>query len=429
MRRYLTKEIFFSSWFFLVGVSVIFYDIYRKKSIAVAIQLEEATLEAFEAEFEGVTRPQPKAITMSESEHTWIELKARGQEYVAELKSKLGKDLAGQVVRQVRYFEAVEKGTKPLAVYLQENLVTKGCDRVLFYTSGMKKVELVLDEDKFVLKSPPVDLCKTTELYQGCVRKNFYYDAQQSSLHHNMIDKSTMILRHALDFQRDICSGDTFKFLCEKTYDKETGFVAQQTLLYTEVVLKNRKKISAYLIKLERGNEVYLDENSLPLRRSLLVTPVRGARISSHYGARRHPIRGYTRFHQGVDFAARTGTPVLASGEGRVLAIKHSKKGYGTHVILKHGKGYETLYAHLHQVATGLTQGTFVDQGAVIGYVGTSGESTGPHLHYEVREHGKRINPQSVNSLAPEKLTGAKWMKFSQQRQEIQRKLDLLKVE
>src|SRR5690606_35713632 len=142
----------------------------------------------------------------------------------------------------------------------------------------------------------------------------------------------------------------------------------------------------------EDGIVDFFDANGLSARRGLLRTPIDGARISSNFGMRRHPIKGYTRMHQGTDFAAPTGTPIYAAGDG-VVEKAGRNGGYGNYIKIRDGNGYGTAYAHLSRFAKGLKAGSRVTQGDVIGYVGSTGASTGPHLHYEVHVNGKQVNP------------------------------------
>ncbi|MCY4414335.1 MAG: M23 family metallopeptidase [Alphaproteobacteria bacterium] len=442
MRRYLSKEIGFALLFFLFGLIVVFYDIYRKNQLAATLRLEEVTEEILEAERDQSERALSLDFaksTLSSSadnmQSAWLQIKTRQNEKIlsALMRHSVPSDHAAQIVRQIHYFARTEKSAICHAkenVFIFQTFEESGpvCGRVVFFTPSMKKVILRLKDKKFVLESPPEDLAKTVELYEGVVQKNFYYDAQKCSIDPTLIEKSMMIFRHALDFQREIRKGDSFQILAEKSYDKETGFIGNTRLLYSEISMKH-KKLSAYCVHSFRSKvEMYLDESSYPLHRELLVTPIRGAHISSSFGRRRHPIRGYTRFHPGVDFAARTGTPILAAGHGIVKKLTRSKKGYGNTVLLSHDKGYSTLYAHMHSFVKGLKQGARVEQGSVIGYVGSTGLSTGPHLHYEVRIKGKRVNPQKVNKLPPEALKGKDYEEFLSQKAVIDRKLHLLRA-
>lgn len=434
MRRYLSTEIGFAVLFFLLGLSTVFFDIYRKHQLAATLRLEDATAETFEAESEtnDVSEKDKAAaqLTFTDPQSAWVQIKPLANELLenALIRHQLSSQHAKQIVRQVKYFSKVSKKT-PITVFVHQKLgsVHIECDQAVFFSNGMQKGVLHLKNGEFKLQSAPTSLPKTSELHSGVVKKNFYSDAQKSSVDHSLIEQSMMIFRHVLDFQRDICSGDSFTILSEKSYDKETGFVGNNKLLYSTINLRNRK-LSAYrfVSSQEAEKESYLDENGMPLQRELLVTPVRGARISSRYGNRKHPIRGYTRFHPGVDFAARTGTPVLAAGRGRVKKMER-RRGYGNVIVLSHDKQYSTLYAHLHSFAPALRVGAYVQQGAVIGYVGSTGESTGPHLHYEVRAAGKRINPQKVNKLPPAPLRGVQYERFVKQKAEVDRKLALLR--
>jgi len=434
MRRYFSTEIVFTILFFLLGAIAVFFDIYQKNQIAAALRVEAATAEAFEAESENeavASGKNVKQITFTGQQSAWVQVRPCGQEGLegALIRHKMDRKIARQIEQQIRYFARVtQKGKADVPVFLHQRLGSEKiiCDKVVFFTENMQKGSLSLKNGRFKLLSPPKSLPKTTELYSGVVERNFYSDAQKSSVDHSLIEKSMMIFRHVLDFQRDICVGDSFTILAEKSYDKETGFVGNNTLLYSAIQLKSRKLAAYRFVSNHDKKETYLDEMSLPLQRELLVTPVRGARISSRYGNRTHPIRGYTRFHPGVDFAARTGTPVLAAGHGSIKKMVYTK-GYGNLLMIAHDKGYTTLYAHLHRFSPTLRKGQYVQQGAVVGYVGSTGESTGPHLHYEVHHKGKRINPQKVNKLPPAPLRGTRHDAFLQQKLLVDQQLELLR--
>jgi murein DD-endopeptidase MepM/ murein hydrolase activator NlpD len=161
------------------------------------------------------------------------------------------------------------------------------------------------------------------------------------------------------------------------------------------------------------------------VRRALLRTPLDAARISSGFGMRRHPILGYSRMHQGVDFAAPTGTPVYAAGEGRI-AFAGRRGGYGTTIIVNHTGGMSTLYAHLSSIQRGLRPGSAVRQGQVIGRVGSTGMSTGPHLHFEVRRNDRPLNPAVAQVMPPSRLAGAELASFQRARARAERQFAAL---
>jgi murein DD-endopeptidase MepM/ murein hydrolase activator NlpD len=221
-----------------------------------------------------------------------------------------------------------------------------------------------------------------------------------------------------VDFQRDVRPGDDFELVFERFYDDEGNTVRTGELLF--VSLESSRGSRAFYQFLEPGNSRpdWYDADGKSARRFLMRTPINGARLSSGYGMRRHPILGYSRMHRGTDFAAPTGTPILAAGEG-VVVRAGPFSSYGNYVRIRHGNGYETAYAHMSRFARGIRSGSRVRQGQIIGYVGTTGRSTGPHLHYEVMRRGSQINPINLRVANGRNLTGRALELFEIERQRI----------
>ncbi len=208
-----------------------------------------------------------------------------------------------------------------------------------------------------------------------------------------------------VDFQRDVQPGDDFELVFERFYDDEGNTVRTGDLLF--VSLETRRGARNFYSFLAPGTNQpdWYDADGKSARRFLMKTPINGARLSSRFGMRRHPVLGYSRMHRGVDFAAPTGTPILAAGEGVVVRVGPFSS-FGNYVRIRHGDGYETAYAHMSRFARGLRAGSRVRQGQVIGYVGTTGRSTGPHLHYEVLRRGQQMNPMSLRVANGRNLEG-----------------------
>jgi len=221
-----------------------------------------------------------------------------------------------------------------------------------------------------------------------------------------------------VDFQRDVRAGDRFELVFERFYDDENNTVRTGDLLF--VSLESRRGARAFYSFQAPGDERpdWYDADGKSARRFLMKTPINGARLSSGYGMRRHPILGYSRMHRGTDFAAPTGTPILAAGDG-VVVRAGPFSSYGNYVRLRHGDGYETSYAHMSRFARGIRAGARVRQGQVIGYVGTTGRSTGPHLHYEVMRRGQQINPMSLRVPSGRNLAGRDLELFMTERARI----------
>jgi len=213
-------------------------------------------------------------------------------------------------------------------------------------------------------------------------------------------------LSYSVDFQRDIKAGDSFKVLYEVMRNPDGDLVRTGQIMFAEVSLQGRT-VPVYRYRFANGDVEYYDRTGNSVRKALLRTPVNAARMSSGFGMRRHPVLGFTRMHKGTDFAAPTGTPIYAAGDG-VVVERGVKGGYGNYIRIRHNNSMQTAYAHMSRFNPSVTRGGRVRQGQVIGYVGTTGRSTGPHLHYEVLVNGSQVNPMRVASMASgEPLRGA----------------------
>ena len=222
-----------------------------------------------------------------------------------------------------------------------------------------------------------------------------------------------------VDFQRDINNGDKFEILFEKLFTEKGEFVRTGNVIYGNLLLRT-KKYPLYRYETSKGTIDYFDDNGRSARKALLRTPINGARLSSRYGKRRHPILGYNKMHRGVDFAAPRGTPIYAAGRGTI--VKLGRNGaYGNYIRIRHGSGLETAYAHLSRFRRGLRVGARVPQGKVIGYEGSTGRSTGPHLHYEILKNSRQINPLTLKMVSGKKLTGKELKLFHSKRTKIEK--------
>jgi murein DD-endopeptidase MepM/ murein hydrolase activator NlpD len=198
----------------------------------------------------------------------------------------------------------------------------------------------------------------------------------------------------SVDFQRDINNGDLIEILFEADYTKNNNLVGIPKLLYASMSLKDHK-IELFRYKLQNAKVDYFDPSGKSIRKSIMRTPISGARLSSRFGMRKHPILGYSKMHRGVDFAARRGTPIMAAGDGRV-SFAGRNGSYGKFIEIRHLNGFSTRYGHLHKFSKKIKKGSIVKQGQIIGFVGNSGRSTGPHLHYEVKHKNRIINPMTL---------------------------------
>lgn len=230
----------------------------------------------------------------------------------------------------------------------------------------------------------------------GIINATLYEAAVAADVPLSALDNFMRVMGFSVDFQRQLQEGDEFELVYKKTTDRITGeTLSVGDVHYVGMVLSG-KPIGYYRHKNNSGSIGWYDKNGKSAVRTLMRTPVNGARLSSSYGMRKHPISGYNKLHKGVDFAVPTGTPVLAAGSGRI-EIAGWNGNYGRYIRIRHNNTYQTAYAHLSGIAKGVYGGAQVDQGQVIGFVGSTGRSTGPHLHYEILVNRRQVNPMTIN--------------------------------
>lgn len=245
--------------------------------------------------------------------------------------------------------------------------------------------------------------------YSGVIKNGLFLDATDAGASPNTVMNMINIYSYDVDFARDIKEGDKFEILSESYFTENGRKVRDAGLLFASLDLRG-KDFAVYKHQNKSGFE-YFDAKGVSIKKSLLKTPVNGARISSGFGFRKHPILGYSKLHKGVDFAAPTGTPIFAAGNG-TISFMGVHGGYGNFVRVKHNSEYETQYGHASKFNRKYRVGSKVKQGDVIAYVGSTGRSTGPHLHFEIVYKGKAINPASVKNLSPNRLVGSELSHF-----------------
>lgn len=250
---------------------------------------------------------------------------------------------------------------------------------------------------------------------EGKIENSLYVAGRDAGVPAVVIARMIRLLSWDVDFQRDIRTGDHFEVMYERVVDTAGKPVYNGAVTYAAITLSG-KRINIYRHELEDGTVDYFDETGKASRKALMRTPIDGARLSSTFGKRKHPILGYTRMHKGVDFAAPSGTPIYAAGNGTV-AFAGRKGGYGNYLRIRHNGTFETAYAHMKGFARGVRTGKRVEQGQIIGYVGTTGASTGPHLHYEVMTGGKQVNPLRVKMPSGRTLNGKALARYLEYRE------------
>ena len=255
----------------------------------------------------------------------------------------------------------------------------------------------------------------------GRIDSSLYLAATQAGIPAQVVVQMIHMFSYQVDFQRDIHPGDTFQVLYDSYYTPEGIKAKQGTIAYATMTLGG-KSYTLYRYTDPNGAVDYLDGQGRSAKSLLMKTPVDGARISSGFGMRFHPILGYTRMHQGVDFAVPVGTPVMAAGAG-VIKFDGVEHGYGNFLVIQHNQEYTTAYAHLSRFAPGIHVGVHVRQGQIVAYSGNTGLTTGPHLHYEVRVYGKPVNPETIKVAGAVQLHGTALRHFLADKTAISRKL------
>lgn len=252
--------------------------------------------------------------------------------------------------------------------------------------------------------------------YYGVIKSGLFVDGVNAGISPTSMMNMINLYGYDVDFQRDIRSGDKFEMLVESFYDENGKKIKDGNVLFSSLTMQNRA-IDIYMHKVD-GHIEYFDAKGNSVRKSLLRTPINGARVSSGFGIRRHPILGYSKMHKGIDFAAMTGTPILAAGNG-VIVYMAVKGGYGNYVQIKHNSDYSTAYGHASRFNKKFHVGSKVKQGDIVAYVGSTGRSTGPHLHFEVLYKGSQINPAKVKATSGIKLVGKELVRFESSKAEI----------
>jgi len=270
-------------------------------------------------------------------------------------------------------------------------------------------------------------LAQRLDRASGTIDSSLYLAAMDAGVPDRVLMELIMAYSWDVDFQRDIRKGDAFEVMYELYYTDDGKLARTGNVLYANLTLSG-ERYPIYRFKNTKGRVEYYDAKGRSAQKALMRTPINGARLSSGYGRRKHPILGYTKMHRGIDFAAPRGTPIFAAGDG-VIEFKGRKGGYGNYIRIRHNNGYSTAYAHMNGFARKMYQGRRVRQGQVIGYVGSTGRSTGPHLHYEILVDGRQTNPLKVRMPSGERLKGTDLAKFNVRRAELEQTYASLPME
>lgn len=282
--------------------------------------------------------------------------------------------------------------------------------KVTVQVDPVKEITISKSGETFKAAMVEKDLVKHVYAGKAEIKTSLYGSAARSGIPAQVIAEMIRIYSWNIDFQRDIQPGDKIEVLYEAEETKDGEYSKYGNLLYANLTVGG-KDVPIYRYEMKDGRVDYFQPDGMSVRKTLMKTPIDGARISSGFGMRRHPVLGYNKMHKGMDFAAPTGTPIFAAGDG-VLEHAGRFSSYGNYIRIRHNSKLKTAYGHMHRLAKGMRPGAHVKQGDVIGYVGTTGRSTGPHLHYEVMVNNTQVNPKSVDLPTGEQLQGKQLAQF-----------------
>ena len=308
-------------------------------------------------------------------------------------------------------------------IYLTIDQADNKIKSFIFQISNKEKIYLSRNEkNEFSQEIILTKLDKKIVYQENIILQSLYKSAINKKIPTNTIIDFARIYGFQVDFQRDIRKEDRFQIMYEVFIDSNGKILETGNILFANLILSGENNSLYYFDK--EGSTGHYDKNGKSIQKFLMKTPINGARLSSPFGMRKHPIDGFNKMHRGTDFAAPTGTPIMASGSGTIKKAGWCGGG-GNCVVIKHNSTYQTVYAHMSKFAKGIKKGIRVKQGQTIGYVGSTGKSTGPHLHYEVIVNGKKVNSQKLKLPSGKILKGEERKKFETNKI----KLDVLKSE
>ena len=391
----------------LVFILVIFnfYNSYKKNEVIYFEKILKNTYlnKTLETVVENLT-PRYQVINYKVKEGDSLEkilnkLEISNQEKKIVLKNILNNKKINKIFEnQIISFQIDKK--EPIKVF-EINFTISKTTNIIFKRDNLK--------DKFAVTKIEKNLRKDFEYKESVIKNSLYSSAIKEEIPPSLIVEFARIYGFQIDFQRDIWKNDMFQIIYENYFNDDNEAIETGNIIYANLILQG-KEYPLYFFKSDQVSD-YFDERGQSIKKTLMKTPINGARLSSSFGKRKHPILGFTKMHTGTDFAAPMGTPIMASGDGVVTKASWCGGG-GNCVKIKHNSIYSTVYAHLSKFGRGIKKGTRVKQGQTIGYVGSTGMSTGPHLHYEVIENGRKVNSQKLKLPSGKTLKGNQRKKF-----------------
>ncbi len=301
----------------------------------------------------------------------------------------------------------------------------KTINEIIIYPDIEKKIYVQKVNNEFVVGEDKKKLFSKLKFYEVEIHNSIYESLKKVDTPDEVIMEFVQLYSFDIDFQRDIRNGNKIKIFFDIYTDLQNNYIKSGKIYFSEIILNDE---IYELYRFQSGGDEFVEYFSREGKcatKALMKTPINGARLSSGFGMRKHPILGYNKKHQGVDFAAPTGTPIMAAGTGHVEFVGNNG-GAGKYIRIKHLNGYKTSYSHLSEYASGIKKNVKVRQGQVIGFVGNTGLSTGPHLHYEVIFNGKRINPMKMKLPSGKQLKGKNLEIFLAEKDRINSELSIL---
>ena len=376
-------------------------NIYLKKTI-------QHVFNNLEPRFKKVTHK----ISQGETFDNILENYFINKEEISKIKSKISKKIDLNKLKTDQKIEfTIDQSKKEIKNFTFQMSNTER----IYFTRNLQTNEF--DQKKLITK-----LNKNLIYKENIILQSLYKSASNQKIPANIIIEFARIYGFHVDFQRDIRKRDSFQIMYEVYTDDNNRIEETGNILFANLNLSGENNSLYYFDK--KGSEGHYDQNGKSIKKALMKTPINGARLSSAFGMRKHPIDGFNKMHRGTDFAAPTGTPIMASGDG-VIRKAGWCGGGGNCIVIRHNSTYQTVYAHMSKFASGIRSGIRVRQGQTIGYVGSTGKSTGPHLHYEVIVNGKKINSQTLKLPSGKVLKGEERKLFETKKI----KLDVVKSE
>ena len=400
--KFVNKHILYLIGIFLIIASIIltnYFSLYKKKQNFFLQKLIENTY---------LNKTSISIFEKLNSRYETIKFKVQSGDTFEKLLNQLNitnieKDKILKNVLKQKYANKLKKNQE-----IVFKIDKKEPYKVLKFSIEISKTKSILftrniQSDNFSYKEIQKNLIKKLSYQESEIINSLYASAIKNGIPPSIIIDFARVYGFQIDFQRDIWKNDSFQILYENFVDDKEKVIETGNIIFAKLILQG-KEFPLYGFKTKEGYD-YFDNFGKSVRKSLMKTPINGARLSSKFGLRKHPILGFNKMHRGTDFAAPEGTPVMASGDGKIIRARWCGGG-GNCIKIKHNSTYSTVYAHLSKFARITKEGARVKQGQIIGYVGSTGMSTGPHLHYEVIENGRKINSQTLKLPSGKILKG-----------------------